>query len=143
MRALLMAAAVLIGLGGIAWAQEPANLSQADQAAIRQVITRQLSAFRHDDATAAFALAAPHIQQMFGDAAHFLNMVRTQYQPVYRPRATAFGALISVGGTIVQRMEVVGPDGSPDLALYTMQHEPDGSWRIDGCMLVKTKGVEA
>ena len=30
---------------------------------------------------------------------------------------------------------VVGPDGKPALAVYEMQRQPDGSWRINGCWL--------
>jgi hypothetical protein len=44
-------------------------------------------------------------------------------------------------GRIVQRVELVGPDGARELALYTMEREPDGSWRIDGCQLTASDDV--
>jgi hypothetical protein len=39
----------------------------------------------------------------------------------------------------MQKVEVIGPDGRPALALYDMEHETDGSWRISGCRLVKSE----
>jgi len=41
------------------------------------------------------------------------------------------------GGTIIQRVELVGPDGVPALAHYVMQRQSDGSWRINGCFLTR------
>jgi hypothetical protein len=32
---------------------------------------------------------------------------------------------------------VVGPDGLSYLAYYTMERQADGSWRINGCYLVR------
>lgn len=122
-------------------ADDAASISSADHQAIEQVITSQLDAFRRDAGDAAFGLASPNIQSMFGDAAHFMAMVRQGYPPVYRPRSFAFEQLVTIDGRIVQRVMIVGPDGAPALALYTMEREPDGTWRIDGCALTKPDGL--
>src|SRR5262249_39068567 len=42
-----------------------AQVSDADQAAIRQVIEQQLQAFQHDDGAGAYAFASPSIQKQF------------------------------------------------------------------------------
>lgn len=107
----------------------------ADRAAIRDVIARQIQAFQHDDATAAFGFASPSIQQMMGTADNFLDLVRNHYQPVYHPRSTAFRDLTEEDGQVVQRVDVVGPDGLGAQALYSMEKQPDGTWRISGCEL--------
>jgi hypothetical protein len=133
MRLALLLAAFL----STAHAQEA--MAPADRASIQRVITAQIDAFRHDDADAAFSYAAPQIQRQFGDAANFLQAVRTAYAPVYRPRSFTFGALAREGGLVMQKVEVIGPDGLPALALYDMEHETDGSWRISGCRLVKSE----
>jgi hypothetical protein len=126
-------------LAGAARAEQPAPVSGTDRVAIKQVIGAQLDAFRRDDAAAAFGYAAPNIHQMFGDPEHFIDMVKQAYQPVYRPRSVAFGDLVEDDdGEIVQKVELQGPDGQIDLALYTMEHEADGSWRIAGCTLAKS-----
>ena len=116
----------------------PANLPPSDRAAIRSVIAGQLHAFRADDAAAAFAYASPGIQALFGDAGRFMAMVRTGYQPVYRPRSADFGGLVEMEGRLAQKLRVVGPDGQPTLALYFMEHEADGTWKIDGCVLTES-----
>jgi len=36
---------------------------------------------------------------------------------------------------MTQRVLLVGPDGVPVVADYLMQRQPDGSWRINGCIL--------
>jgi hypothetical protein len=111
---------------------------EADQATIRGVIADQLAAFQRDDGPAAFAFASPFIQQKFGTPEIFMQMVRTGYQPVYRPREVQFRELVTEGGRLYQKVYIVGPDGQPVLALYEMQRQPDGSWRINGCILTKS-----
>ncbi len=122
---------------------EDGAVAPADAAAIRSVIQAQWDAFRRDDGAAAFGLASPGIQAQFGDAGTFMDMVRRGYQPVYRPRSTAFGVLERSDGQIVQHVRVVGPDGGSRDALYFMEREPDGKWRIAGCMLVDSPEVGA
>jgi hypothetical protein len=133
MRTLLAALLLVVGA---ARADDLANLPPADQQAIQQVITNQIDAFRADDDGRAFGYASPGIQFMFGNAGRFMQMVREAYQPVYHPRSMAFGDLLVVDGNLVQELAVIGPDGKPRLARYVMEREPDGTWRIDGCVLV-------
>ena len=133
MRGLL---AALLLVASVAQADELAKLPAADQQAIQQVIANQIDAFRHDDDGRAFGYASPGIQFMFGSPERFVSMVREGYQPVYHPRSMAFGDLLVVDGNLVQELAVIGPDGAPHLARYVMEHEQDGTWRIDGCVLV-------
>jgi hypothetical protein len=114
-----------------------------DRAAIHDVIAAQIDAFRHDDATTAFGFASPKIQSLFGTPDRFIAMVAHAYQPVYRPSTVAFGAIDTTGEEPIQRVEVTGPDGRAHLALYHMEHEPDGTWRIDGCELTDPDSVGA
>lgn len=123
--------------------EAPANLPPADRDAIQGVIESQMRAFGGDDAEAAFAFASPGIRLQFGDAATFLQMVRRGYAPVYHPRRHSFGALVTLDGAIVQKVQVLGPDGVPALALYVMEKQPDGSWKIGGCMLTESQDVGA
>ena len=104
--------------------------------AIRQVIERQLQAFRADDGEAAFAQASPMIRGQFGTAENFMRMVRTGYPPVYRARRAEFRELALLANRIVQPAALFGADGKAVMALYLMEAQPDGSWRIDGCSLL-------
>ncbi len=125
---------LLLGLATTAVAQEP-PVSDADRAAIRQIIQAQIDAFRRDDGDAAFGYASPTIQGMFGQPDVFMDMVRQGYQPVYRPRVFDFREIVDLHGQPAQKVHVVGPDGRPVTAIYPMTQLPDGSWRIDGCYL--------
>ena len=123
---------LMVAFAGNARAEEP---TVADRAAIRDVIQQQIEAFRRDDGEAAFGFASPTIRGMFGASDVFMDMVRSGYRPVYRPRTFEFGALVTLDGKPAQKVDIVGPDGRPVVALYVMTQLPDGSWRIDGCYL--------
>jgi len=123
---------LMVAFVGGAHAQEP---TAADRTAIRDVIQQQIEAFRRDDGEAAFGFASPNIRGMFGAPDVFMDMVRSGYRPVYRPKTFAFGALVTLDGKPTQKVDVIGPDGRPVVAFYVMTQLPDGSWRIDGCYL--------
>ena len=138
--------AVLLLLPAVVSAQAPqpaSDIGAADRGKIKSVIADQIAAFRRDDAATAFGFAAPNIQAMFGSPERFLSMVRDSYQPVYRPSDVAFGELVRIDGRLTQLVQVVGPDGAPRLALYFMERQPDGAWRIGGCVLTTGQGAAA
>lgn len=141
--ALFLVLAILLAGALPAGAQIPAQVPAAEGAAIRAVIAGQMEAFGRDAGEEAFAFASPGIRAIFGTAARFMEMVRSGYQPVYRPRAAEFAALLDWDGRLVQPVRVVGPDGVPVVALYDMELQPDGSWRIAGCSLVRQPAGDA
>ena len=106
-----------------------------DRSAIRQTIAGQIEAFKANDADLAFSFATPVIQNRFGDASRFVAMVKRGYMPVYRPRQFEFTDLLDVRGKPTQRLVVIGPDNDVFSAYYLMERQPDGSWRISGCIL--------
>lgn len=103
--------------------------------AFEEVIAGQISAFAQDDGPAAFAFASPDIQQQFGTAERFMEMVRAGFQPVYRPRSYSFEIPIRIDGTYAQPVRIIDRDGRGVIALYRMQRLDDGSWRIAGVTL--------
>lgn len=139
MRQTIAALLLIFGWVGSGWAQT--DLSAAERAAIRTVITQQIEAFQHDDGDAAYAFASPSIQQQFGNAGRFLDMVRRAYPAVHRPRTVDFSELLIGDNATVQQVELVGPDGEPALALYSMERDSNGLWRINGCTLVRSARI--
>ena len=108
------------------------------------MITSQIEAFRAEDGPAAYSHASPAIRQIFPNPEVFMNMVRQGYQPVYRPQSFRFGeAVLAASGRPTQRVTVVGPDGLTYEAVYTMERQPDGSWQISGCALVRAPDLGA
>jgi len=108
-----------------------------DRDAVRAMITNQIEAFRRNDGAAAYALAAPGIRGLFPSIDQFMAMVRNNYRPVYRPRSVTFGELYSSPDGFVQKVYLTGPDGQNWLALYSLERQPDGSWKISGCVLAE------
>ena len=136
--ATLVIAALAIALPAGA---EPVLLSASDRAAIRRVIEQQLEAFKRHDGAAAFAHAAPAIQDLFGTPDRFMRMVEHEYPPIYRPRSYTFRELELVGGEFTQSVTVVGEGGDAATAFYLMARQPDGSWRVLGCILTPVEGA--
>lgn len=132
---LLLIAAVFTG--ATAQAQ---TVDEAARAALQKVIAGQLQAFRQDDAEAAFSHAAPRIKARFRSTARFMAMVRQLYPPVYRHRAVRFGKLRLIRGKPVQEVMLVGTDRQLYLALYQMQRQKSGAWKIAGVLLFRAKG---
>jgi hypothetical protein len=133
-RWILLVAMLLTGAAAV---QADDAVAPADAAAIRQVIQSQMNAFRSDDWAAAFAYASPAIQGKFQSPQVFRQMVTEAYHPVYRPRGVQFRGVQGSEFGPTQEVFVVGPDGLSYLAYYTMEKQPDGSWRINGCYLVR------
>ena len=70
----------LLGLlVGLAFGAQAQDVSDADRAAIRDIIQSQVDAFRRDDGDAAFGYASPSIRGMFGSSEIFMDMVRQGY----------------------------------------------------------------
>jgi hypothetical protein len=109
-------------------------------AEVRAVIEAQLAAFAVDDAQRAFSFAAPSIRTLFGDADRFIAMVRTQYPVVYRPLSVSFLAPVQQDDDLLQAVRMSDADGAVWLALYLVQRQQDGAWRIGGCELQRLGG---
>ena len=131
--------AVLLSACASAQAQE---LSKDDALAIRTVVTEQLDAFRRDDGERAFSLATAGIQAKFGSPEVFMEMVRTGYPVVYRPGSVHFAEPEILEGIVVQPVRMTDDEGRAWIAVYPMQRQPDGGWRIDGCELARLQGRE-
>lgn len=99
---------------------------------IRAVIEDQVAAFRRDDGPAAFAHASPAIQAKFGTPENFMNMVRTGYPQVYRPREMKFQQIEEFEQVTVQEVFFFGQDGSAVVARYYMKRNDEGVWKISG-----------
>ena len=120
---------------------EQVSLSASERAAIRRVLEQQLEAFKRHDGAAAFAHAAPAIQDLFGTPERFMRMVEHEYPPIYRPRSYTFRELELVGGEFTQSVTIVGEDGDAATAFYLMARQPDGDWRVLGCILTPAEGA--
>jgi len=134
MRLLVRFLGVLSVLAVFAIAPAEAQTSDADQAAIRQVIQSQMAAIRRMTGRPPTAMRRPPSRRIHqssglpGDGEDGLSRRLPS-------REVEFRDLKVENGRLLQEVYVVGPDGKPALAVYEMQRQPDGSWRINGCWL--------
>jgi hypothetical protein len=108
-----------------------------DVATARDVIRSQEQAFVHDDAAAAYSYAAPAIRQIFPQADVFMSMVQRAYAPVYRHKSFEFGEARTEGNWVAQRVHIIDANGDAWEAMYTLEQQGDGSFKITGCSLLK------
>jgi hypothetical protein len=140
MRRMLLALALLPAL--FAFSFSAALAGDAEVKAAQTTIDSQLKAFIADDNAAAYSYAAPNVKQIFPTLDSFMSMVTGGYKPVQKPLSYNFGKAEQMGaGKIAQQVFLVGPDGKDYEALYTLELQPDGMYRITGVSLRASKSL--
>jgi len=129
----LAAVALACWLGAAAAAETA--LPAAEWQAIQKVITAQRAAIVAGDAAKAFAFASPGIRRQFGDASTFLAMVDAAYAALESARYVEFLEGAVINGIVVQPLRLIDADNTVRVALYTMEKQPDGAWRISSCRI--------
>ena len=131
----LAALAALVAVLAIAQTPATEQLPPADWLAIQSVVEDQRAALVTGDARRAFAYASPALRQRFGNAPAFLAMVRRSYSPLLEARDAHLLEGAVVDGRVIQPMQLVMPDDTVVVALYTMERQRGGAWRIAACMI--------
>ena len=108
-----------------------------DVASAQAVIRAQEQAFVRGDAAAAYSYASPAIKKLFPQADIFMVMVQNSYAPVWRHKSFEFGEARIEGKWVAQRVHIVDADGEAWEAMYTLEQDADGSFKITGCSLLK------
>jgi Domain of unknown function (DUF4864) len=121
----------------LSWSMATPLRAASDKDEIRTVIEAQLNAFAVDDGEKAFSYAAPFIKQLFKTSDQFLAMVKSGYQPVYRNSHRVFGEVFQDGlGRPAMRVILTAMDGKRYEALYAMEKQADGQWKISSCTIL-------
>lgn len=118
-----------------------ADLNSADVRAIHGVIQSQIQALAQDDAVGAFDLASPDAKERLGTPENFLQIIKEHYSPIYRHRLALFSPPENINGNIIQIVRLTTRDSHVWLAVYRMQRDTEGRWRVDGCQLFETGSV--
>jgi hypothetical protein len=128
---------IAVLLAAIAIAFSPLAARADEVSAAQRVIRAQEQAFVRDDAATAYSYAAPAIKQIFPAPDIFMAMVQNGYAPVYRHKSFEFGDSKTEGSSVAQRVHIIDADGEAWEALYTLEQQADGSYKITGCSLLK------
>lgn len=131
MRTIILLIALVTGFTAVARAGDD------DVAAAQSVIRSQEEAFSRDDEAAAYAFAAPAIKSWYRTPDTFMYMVRNGYAPVYRHRSFEFGEAKTFEGKIYQEVHIIDANGEAWEALYTLEPQDDGTFKISACVLKK------
>lgn len=140
----LVSASLVMALPAFAAAADSAApaatvLSKGDRTAIQMVITRQIKALQAEDLDAAFALSAPDVRRQFGTAGAFAEMIREDYEPLLKHYSRTFLEITVEDEEVIQPVRIVSRDGTVVMALFGMERQPDGEWKVYGCRINETE----
>src|ERR1700674_5583166 len=107
----------------------------SDWKSIKQVIAAQRAALIAGEGAKAFGYATPAIRAQFGEADIFMAMVHLGYPALLTARYTEFLEGAVIDGLIIQPLRLIDADNSVRVALYTMEKQKNGAWRISGCRI--------
>jgi hypothetical protein len=113
------------------------TLSAPETQQVQAVVMAQLKAFTDEDADAAFAAATPQVRKSVGDPARFLALVRGNYPMVYHPAGVAFLVPQMDKDQVLQAVAIRDADDKTWIALFSLERQPDNSWRIGACIVAE------
>lgn len=114
------------------------NTPDTDLISGRAVIERQLKAFRMRDASGAFGYVSRSLQRKYQSPVRFLRSVRYTYRPLYEHLSYRFTGSQRYENSLLQKVELIGPDGMPVTALYRLiQNAEEGVWTIDSYTILE------
>jgi len=103
------------------------------------VIGGQLLALKAGDGSKAMTYSVPGMRRQFRSPEGFMRMVRDGYGALLTARDSTFLEGAVVDGITLQPLQLVLPDNSVVVALYRMERQKDGAWRIAGCVIAPSK----
>ncbi len=127
---------------GLAGAHALAQETVASTAqAVTQVVQSQLSAFAEGDAEKAFSLATAATQSLAGTPGELMRVIKHRFAPIYRHRQALFSEPEIIGTHGLQVVQLIDHDNLVWIAIYQVEHEADGTWKVDGCQLFETNNL--
>ncbi|MBF9030501.1 DUF4864 domain-containing protein [Rhodobacterales bacterium HKCCE3408] len=114
----------------------------APNPAIESTIANQFDAFRQGDLNEAWTYASPNIQRLFRTPENFGMMVQQGYPMVWNPGDISFIDLQTLGGIIVQRVQVIDQNGNAHVLGYAMV-QTEAGWQINGVQILRAPQVGA
>ena len=117
-----------------------ATVGQKEVKAFREVIALHINAINSNDAEAAYRLATPQIQSLFPTPQAFMRTARKLYQPIYEAEQYSFEKAIVLEREIIQPVRIAMSPDLPLLAMFILEQQSDGAWKIGGCVLLRDDG---
>ena len=109
--------------------------------AVTQVVQSQLNAFAQDDAETAFKLSTASTRQLIGTPNELLSVIKHKFAPIYRHSKAIFAKPEIINRSALQIVHLTDADNLVWIAIYQVEQEADGIWRVDGCQLFETRSI--
>ena len=110
-------------------------ISESDKILIRELVEKQLEAFRENDYQTAFSLTSPMIQSKFTQE-DFNHSLRSKYPGILESRSIMFRGFTLIKNFPALIAMIMDRQGNLMKVLFVVQHQQDYSWRIHGYNLV-------
>jgi hypothetical protein len=120
----------------------PAFAGEAGGVAAQSVIQSQLEAFQRGDAEGAFALASPDLKATYSTSGNFMESIRSGNTPFFSRCITEFDDFVVDGDAAAQNVTVIDDGNSVWNVIYKLARQPDGTWLIDGVLLIKSGAID-
>lgn len=135
-----LVALFMVLMAGHAASQETSLDMKAQAQAVREVVHLQINALADDDAEKAYSLTTSATQQLLGSPNNLLSFIKDEFAPIYRPRHAMFQETEIIGQHALQIVQLIDSSGLIWIAIYQVELETDGKWKVDGCRLFETGG---
>ena len=112
----------------------PRVITDADAKAIQNTILTQINHLQNHDCAAALEQAAPHVNELFKNPDDLLTIVFQFYPMIYFAHTIEFGDLELTPEGIGQLVKFIDRENDVEHALYVLERQLSGSWKIGGCM---------
>ncbi|HYH71192.1 MAG TPA: DUF4864 domain-containing protein [Methyloceanibacter sp.] len=114
-----------------------------DRLAIKDAVRDQLRALATLKAGDAFAQLAPSTQKYFGEPDTFLLQIAENVAPILSTKKFAFIGVGRDETSVFQEVLITDEAGLKWQANFQVQRQPDGSWRVSGCVVDVARGQAA
>ncbi len=117
------------------------EITPVDAKAIRKLIRQQMDAFRSDDGGTAFALSSDAIRRTFRSPTRLLTLIKEKYPALVTSEQVGFGEFVITPDGIGILLDLMNEQQQAEQALYLVVRGWDGSWRVNGCMMLPNRQV--
>lgn len=142
MRAVIAGLALSLSLPGAVFASavEP---EEADRAAIRWVVKREIKALQRDHAEAAYSFVSPSAHKLFPSAAEYMTKMLENFPGLSYAVDVNLGELRQTSKGLAQMVTLVDRRGQSYVAFFFMEKHEETGWGIHNFIMVPlaTKNV--
>lgn len=110
-------------------------ITENDKITIRQLVEKQLQAFKKNDRDTAFSLISPNIQEKL-EPNSFLTRIKKKYNAIVNPRSIMFQGFTLVEDRPALASMIMDRDGQLTQGIFIVEYQHGFGWCICGYKLL-------